>query len=130
MELRSALDAGHSKLPARARYRIELIFEELVGNILRYGAPQGGDLHIEVSVEIGEDCIAITIEDDGIAFDPCDPGGVATLSTSLAAPRHLSEPRDGGFGLILVRHAAHSMRYERIADRRNRLRVTLSPRQV
>ena len=113
-----ALDDEHLKLAARTRYNIELVFEEIVGNIVRYGAPRGGELHIDVSMEIGGNRIKIAFEDDGIPFDPCGLGDAPALKT-------LSDAPDGGFGLKLVRHAANSMQYERTARQRNRLVVTL-----
>ena len=103
---------------ARTRYNIELVFEEIVGNIVRYGAPQGGELRVEVSIEIGVDDVVITVEDDGIAFDPCGRSEAVVLTTLAEAP-------DGGFGLTIVRHAVSSMRYERSGDQRNRLVVSL-----
>ena len=116
-----ALDDLQPKLPARARFNIELVFEEIIGNIVRYGAPQGGELHIEVCVEIGGERITIAIDDDGIPFDPCGLGDAAPLETLAEAP-------DGGFGLKLVRHAAGSMQYERTDTQCNRLLVTLERR--
>jgi serine/threonine-protein kinase RsbW len=104
-------------LNARARYQIELVFEEIIGNIVRYGAPRGGELRVEVLVEISAGRILMTFEDDGIPFDPCATSGAAALRTLAEAP-------DGGFGLTIVRSVASSMRYERAADQ-NRLLVTL-----
>jgi serine/threonine-protein kinase RsbW len=117
--LLGALDGAPVKLVVRTRYNIELVFEEIVGNIVRYGAPQGGELRVDVSIELGADGVAITIEDDGIAFDPCGRSDAVVLTTLAEAP-------DGGFGLAIVRHAMSSMRYERTANQRNRLLVTLS----
>ena len=94
-----------------------MVFEEIVGNILRYGAPQGGELSIELSLEISTDRILMTFEDDGIPFDPCATSNATVLRT-------LAEGPDGGFGLTIVRSVASSMRYERAADQ-NRLLVTL-----
>ena len=112
-----ALDAEELKPSARARYNIELVFEEIVGNILRYGAPPGRELHIEAQIHRDGESVVMTFEDDGMAFDPC--------SSSAAPARTLEEDRDGGFGLTIVRHAASAMRYERCADQRNRLTVIL-----
>jgi serine/threonine-protein kinase RsbW len=98
------------------------VFEEIVGNIVRYGAPQGGELSVEVAIETAGNRIVIAIEDDGIAFDPCGRTDTTVLTTLAAAP-------DGGFGLMIVRHAASTMQYQRTANHRNRLVVTLSPTQ-
>jgi serine/threonine-protein kinase RsbW len=106
-----------SSLNSRTRYRIELVFEEIIGNIVRYGAPRGGELRVEVSVEISAGRILMTFEDDGIPFDPCATSDAAALRTLAEAP-------DGGFGLTIVRSVANSMRYERTVDQ-NRLLLTL-----
>lgn len=117
LELRGALDGADLRPEGRTRYHVELVFEEIVGNIVRYGAPQGGELRIEVSVDIRGDRITMTFNDDGIPFDPRGIG-------AAAAPKSLAEAPDGGFGLTIVRRVASSMRYERAADQ-NRLLVTL-----
>jgi anti-sigma regulatory factor (Ser/Thr protein kinase) len=119
-ELREALDADNLTSSARARYNIELIFEEIVGNILRYGAPQGRTLHVAAQVHRDSERILVTIEDDGIPFDPCSSGANA------GAPRTLAEAPDGGFGLMIVRQACSGMHYERTEDQRNRLTLSLS----
>jgi anti-sigma regulatory factor (Ser/Thr protein kinase) len=118
-ELRAALDARQRPLRASVRYNIELVFEEIVGNILRYASLRDAELHVEVAIESGGDGIAITFSDDGTPFDPCTYGGTPTPATSTAE-------MEGGFGLRLVRHAARTMSYERSADDRNRLMVTLA----
>jgi anti-sigma regulatory factor (Ser/Thr protein kinase) len=86
---------------------------------VRYAAPQGGELRVDVSIKIGADGIVIEIDDDGIPFDPCG-------RRNEALPTTLAEAPDGGFGLRIVRHVASTMRYERTANQRNRLIVTLS----
>jgi anti-sigma regulatory factor (Ser/Thr protein kinase) len=86
---------------------------------VRYGAPQGGELRVDVSIGIAADVIVISIEDDGVPFDPCG-------RSTQALPTTLAEAPDGGFGLRIVRHIASTMQYERTANQRNRLVVTLS----
>jgi serine/threonine-protein kinase RsbW len=95
-----------------------LVFEEIVGNMLRHAAPQGGELNVAVSVDISGDRIVMAFEDDGIPFDPCS-------RSDAVVPRTLAQATDGGFGLTIVRRFASSMRYERVAHQ-NRLVVTLA----
>jgi serine/threonine-protein kinase RsbW len=118
-ELRGALDAREQPLRASVRYNIELVFEEIVGNILRYASLCEAELHVQVSIESGDDGIAITFSDDGMPFDPCAYSDASTVVARLAET-------EGGFGLRLVRHAARAMSYERSADERNRLTVMLA----
>jgi anti-sigma regulatory factor (Ser/Thr protein kinase) len=117
-ELRGALDAREQPLSASVRYNIELVFEEIVGNILRYASQGDAELHVEVSIDSGGGGIAITLSDDGMPFDPC-------TYSDASIPAGRSAEAVGGFGLRLVRHAARAMSYERSADERNRLTVIL-----
>ena len=94
-----------------------MVFEEIVGNIVRYGTRQGSELRIEVSVEISPERVLMSFEDDGTPFDPCGQRDAAVLRTLADAP-------DGGFGLTIVRSVASSMHYE-LAAGQNRLVVTL-----
>ena len=87
---------------------------------MRYGAPQGRTLQVAAQVRRDSERILVTIEDDGIPFDPCGS------SANVGVPRTLEEAPDGGFGLMIVRHACSGMHYERTEDQRNRLTVALS----
>jgi len=116
-DLRGALDA--EQLGAAARYRAELVFEEIVTNIIRYGAQRGRDLDVCVTLEVCPDEIVLTFEDDGTPFDPRVP--------SDPAPRKsLEDAKVGGFGLMLVRRSARSLDYLRTADGHNRLTVRVA----
>ena len=115
--LRGALD-GQS-LGAAARYNVELVFEEILANILRHGATDGHKLDVLVMLELAPDSISLTFEDDGAAFDPRTP----------AHPPPRSREGGGGFGLMLVQRVAGSIAYLRTPEGRNRLTVTL-PREA
>jgi serine/threonine-protein kinase RsbW len=117
--LRDALDSEH--LDGASRYNVELVFEEIVSNIVRYGAVKGRELRVCVTLEPRPDSIALTFEDDGVPFDPRGRPDAVPAKT-------LQEARVGGFGLTLVRRAASSFDYERTAEGRNRLVVKVSAR--
>ena len=86
---------------------------ELVANAMLYGYPEGQQGRIEVVVETEASALRVTIEDDGIAFDP--------LAAPEAQPMSgLDDARIGGFGIKLFRESSHSARYER-SEGRNRL---------
>jgi serine/threonine-protein kinase RsbW len=115
--LRECLDAD--ELGGAPRYNVELVFEEIVANIVSYGAIPGQELQIQVTLEDVGAAIVLTFEDNGVAFDPCQ-------RTAEPAPaRSLEEAQIGGFGLILVRHAASALAYQRTAAGLNRVTVTL-----
>src|SRR5918993_1264539 len=96
-ELRHALDA-HS-LAQRVRYYGELVFEEVVTNIIKYAYTDDREHNIAVWLDVRRDAIVLTFEDDGLAFNPLD-GPVAD------APPAQRKDAVGGRGLLLVRTAA------------------------
>lgn len=113
--LGAALDA--QGLQGEARFDAELVFEEVVANIVSHGALPGRPLDVRVVLESGPDSTVLVFDDDGVAFDP--------RHQAAPKPLRLDEERIGGFGLVLVRHAAQALDYERTAAGRNRLTVTL-----
>jgi serine/threonine-protein kinase RsbW len=111
-QLRDALDRDH--LDPAVRHDVELVFEEIVANIVRHGAPDGGSVDVRVVLELADQSIVLTFDDDGVPFDPRgrdDP----------APAKSLAEARIGGLGLMLVRRASSGMDYRRTADQRNLL---------
>lgn len=113
---RSALDAV--SLDGTTRYNAELVFEEIVANIVGHGAPDGHPLEVRFTLEAHADSIILTFDDNGVPFDPRgrpDP----------LPQKSLDEARIGGYGLMLVRHAASSLDYLRTAEGHNRLTVKL-----
>jgi anti-sigma regulatory factor (Ser/Thr protein kinase) len=104
-------------LEAAPIYRLELVLEELLMNRVMHAFPDAGRHLTDVTLCIEPDELALCFEDDGIAFDPSKVPARAT-ATSLA------EIPDGGLGLVLVRKAATSCEYRRVAGR-NRFTVRL-----
>jgi serine/threonine-protein kinase RsbW len=111
--LRRALDVQH--VGGATRYNIELVFEEIVANMLRHGATDGRRLEVRATLELGAESINLTFDDDGVAFDP--------RSRTEVPPR--ARQGEGGFGLMLVRRIATSLDYLRTPEGHNRLTVTL-----
>ena len=105
--------------------RLDVIFEELISNIIRHGFRPGSDQSIAVFVADRPGLIELTLEDDGTPFNP--------LSASEPTPlRDIETARIGGLGISLVRKLAADVRYERPAAGKsgfaptNRLIVTLA----
>ena len=117
--LRAALDA--EGLVGATRYDTELVFEEIVANIVGHGARNDCEPDIQVSLETRADSILLIFSDDCAPFDP------RGLPDPVIA-KSLAEAKIGGFGLMLVRHAASSLDYVRTTDDRNRLTVTVPRR--
>lgn len=112
--LLEALDAAG--LEGAARYNSELVFEEIVDNIVSHGAVDRRELDVCVTLEVRPDSIVLTFDDDGVPFDP---RGIPDPEP----PKSLEEARIGGFGVMLVRRAARSLDYRRTTAGRNLLTV-------
>lgn len=119
MRARHALDAV--RLDGATRYNAELVFEEVVANVVGHGAPDGHALEVRFTLEVCPDSIVLTFEDNGVPFDPRE-------RTDPPPQKSLEEARIGGYGLMLVRHAVSSLDYRRTAEGHNRLRVQLTRR--
>ena len=105
-------------LSGPARYRCELVFEEVVTNVIRHGQRNGTARSVHVVLEGRNDEIVIRFEDDGIPFDP------TKRALAERKPDHGSD--GGGHGIRLIRTAAQSIEYERTVEERNRLTVTIA----
>jgi serine/threonine-protein kinase RsbW len=115
-QFRAILDR-HPLQPG-TRYRCELVFDEIVSNIIRHGYADDNQEHrISVTVAVEGDRVELHFEDDGVAFDPRQP----------VPAREVPPDTDyGGRGLVLLRSVAERIDYERTPQQRNRLRVTVA----
>ena len=88
------------------RREIRVVFDELLGNIIHYAYNDDQDHTIEVKVEFFGDRLIMTIEDDGIPFNPLEK---ETPDTELP----LDERKAGGLGIHLVRNLMDKVSYQR-----------------
>ena len=96
-------------------FRINLVLEELVLNIIDYGQ-DGGDADIALEIESEADSIRIELSDRGRPFDPLTEAPEPDLTAPLA------ERRVGGLGVHLTKTLMDEVRYSREAHR-NRLSI-------
>ena len=101
---------------------VELVLEEAVTNIIRYGY-EGQPAReqppvIEIDLQVDLDEVQVLIVDDARPFDPLDSGG-------LLLPETLDDAQVGGLGLLMIRNTASSMSYER-RDGQNRFTMTIA----
>jgi anti-sigma regulatory factor (Ser/Thr protein kinase) len=85
--------------------RLEVVFEELISNIVRHGFEPGRGQSILVAVAATAEVVELVVEDDGRPFDP----------TQAPAPppfESLETARIGGLGVATVRRFASGLRYE------------------
>lgn len=96
-------------------YRVQLVLEEVLSNVIRHGCAHSETPDISVAVSFDGECVDIFVADDGAEFDP-----LAVPPADTTAP--LEERPIGGLGLHLVRAFAKDMEYKRVKGR-NELRV-------
>lgn len=102
---------------SRVRNRVEVVIEELVGNLVRHDSHAS---HIEVRGTNGSKGFELTIEDDGAPFDP--------FAVAAPAPfADLGSATVGGLGIPLVRKLSASVDYARTSAARNRVTVRFAP---
>lgn len=111
--LRLILDAR--ALHPRLRHDLELVFDEIVTNIVNHGRPTGD---VDVTVRFGGETTLI-FEDDGVAFDP-------RAQPPPPVVKRRKDLRIGGLGIVLVRDLSARFDYERTAEGRNRLTIGLT----
>jgi anti-sigma regulatory factor (Ser/Thr protein kinase) len=100
---RVAEEAGAQPDVAQA---VRLCLHELVANVIQHGYPDGRAGRITVTVAPEGAAVHVTLEDDGIAFDP--------LAAPVAKPMTgLADAQVGGYGIKLFREASHAARYVR-----------------
>lgn len=87
-------------------FRINLVLEELVLNIMDYGHDDN-EHEIIISLESDEDFITINIEDGGSAFDPL------TDAPEPDVEGPIESRAIGGLGVMLVREMMDEMKYRR-----------------
>jgi sigma-B regulation protein RsbU (phosphoserine phosphatase) len=88
------------------RREMNVVFDELLGNIINYAYTDEQEHTIEVRVEFFGDRLTVTIEDDGIPFNPLEKD---TPDTELP----LEERQIGGLGIHLVRNIMDKVSYQR-----------------
>lgn len=91
--------------------RLRLAVEEAVANVINYGHATVITLHTTLEA----DRLVLTIEDDGVPFDPTQGS-----RTDLSVPADQRPP--GGLGIIIMHQMTDSLNYQRIGGH-NILRI-------
>ena len=115
-ELRRGLDS--LPLDPGTRFAAELVFEEVVANVVRHGATPGTEVRISLSAELEGGRLRLTFLDNGLSWDPSD-------RSDPPPPTDLEHTQIGGRGLLLIRSASSSVVYQRTPEGRNRLIVVV-----
>lgn len=94
------------RIPGKLLYEVNLVIEEPLSNIIKYGNKMDVPISIHVEVTIGKEDISILLTDDGRPFNP-----IAVPHLDIRKPAIERPP--GGLGMHLVRNIMNSMWYER-----------------
>ena len=97
---------------------VELVLEEAITNTLRYGYDGNGLREIEIDLQVDLDEVQMLIVDDAKPFDPME------VDAQLL-PDSLDEAHVGGLGLLMIRHTASRLSYER-REGQNRFSLTIA----
>ena len=103
------------ELKSKLVYAVNLILEEILVNIIKYGYDDEDSHEIEVRIGVEEEEVALTVIDDGKEFNPL----------TVPPPDHSKSTMDRieeGLGLQFVRHMRNAMEYRREGDK-NMLRI-------
>ena len=103
-------------LPPAEALPFELALEEVFMNVVLHGSPAGTAPRVDVSLALGDDGLTLTIEDDGVPFDP-----LALPAPDLTAS--IAERKVGGLGVYFVRQMMDAVSYRRVGAR-NQLSMT------
>lgn len=93
-------------LDARTLNRVEVVFEEVVSNIIRHGFAPASGQQVHATITVVADAVELEFEDDGPSFNPLE-------ASAPVRPASLEDARPGGLGIGLVRRLASSVRYDR-----------------
>ena len=98
------------ELKSKLVYTVNLILEEILVNIIKYGYDHEDSREIEVRIGVEEEEVALTVVDDGKEFNPLT---VPPPDHSKSAMDRIEE----GLGLHFVRHMRNAMEYRREGDK-------------
>jgi sigma-B regulation protein RsbU (phosphoserine phosphatase) len=97
-------------IPTTVRRELNVVFDDLLNNVVSYAYQDDEEHEIEVRIEVGGERIVVSIADDGIPFNPFD---AETPDTNLA----LEERAIGGLGIHLVLNVMDKVAYQRRTDK-------------
>jgi anti-sigma regulatory factor (Ser/Thr protein kinase) len=98
------------ELQSKLVYAVNLILEEILVNIIKYGYDDEDSHEIEVRIGVEEEEVALTVIDDGKEFNPLT---VPRPDHSKSAMERIEE----GLGLQFVRHMRNAMEYRREGEK-------------
>ena len=108
---------AEQRLPDDTLTNVNLVLDEVVSNVIKYGRAGGAEGAITVSLALEDGLLTIDVSDDGIAFNPLE-----AKPPDLDLP--IMERPVGGLGIHIVRALTETATYRRESDR-NHLSMTM-----
>jgi serine/threonine-protein kinase RsbW len=97
---------GALGLPQRFVFEINLALDELFTNIISYGFNDGSEHAIQVCIAANDRILTITVEDDGIPFNPIE-------RVEPRLPATIEDCTVGGLGIYLIKNLMDDVFYRR-----------------
>ena len=97
-------------LPQKTLFEVSLALEELVTNIISYGYTDDADHLIQIAISHEDGMLIISVEDDGIPFDP-----LRAKEPDWQCP--IEQRKIGKLGIYLTKRYMDEMVYERRGDK-------------
>jgi anti-sigma regulatory factor (Ser/Thr protein kinase) len=91
-------------------FKLNLIFDELLTNIISYGYTDNKEHIISINIKKNNVYLEIKIEDDGVEFNPVEREAPDLDKT-------LEEKEIGGLGIMLVKNFIDEINYKRIDNK-------------
>ena len=108
---------AEQRLPDDTLTNVNLVLDEIVSNVIKYGGAGNAAGAIDVSLVLEGERLTIDVSDDGIAFNPLE-----AKPPDLDLP--IMERPVGGLGIHIVRALTETATYRRESDR-NHLSMTM-----
>jgi len=109
--------ARHYQLAERTAFKLDLVLNEALANIISYAYPDQLSHDILIRLEDRDDYVLLEIVDDGIAFNPF---AIDLLPEQLS----LESSSINGRGIHLIKSFTDAQEYQRI-NNTNTMRVTI-----
>ena len=111
---------AENHLPEDLEFNTTLALEEVFANVVLHGYQDSSPHEITVKVAFQDGAVVLSVEDDGIAFNPLD-----------APPADLTQGLEdrpvGGLGIHLVRSLMSEVTYKRVGGRNHLEMKTIFP---
>lgn len=95
-----------NELPMKLGFELNVVLDEILTNIIKYGYETPGEHGIRVEMTLAEGLLTLLVEDDAKAFNPLD-----RPDPNVNVP--LEEREIGGLGIYFVKKLMDTVEYER-----------------